>query len=830
MFNGIWRDLMFAVRSLAKARAFTLVCVVSLGIGMALVIAIPYWARVLRLPPVGVNTDRLVEVITTPRGTRPAGEWWSFPDFETLRDADTGVAMIGWKGGDVKIALETPTGVRAESVAAMFVSGNYFRTIGLPLARGSGFDQTADDPLAAAPMVILGYDYWQNNMAADPEIIGKTLTLDDAPHVVVGVAPQHFSGHMGFQERRLFLPLGRYGPLRTDAKMRADRSQEWLSIHGRLAPGVTVAQASAAVATITARLAAEYPATNELKAGIVVPYDPLGYLNEFGIIETIAFTLTGAVLVIVCLNISGMMLVRSAMRERELSIRSAIGASRGRLARYLLSEAIVIAALAAVLGSILILNVPPLVAWWNDRPVPYEIEQALRLDPSIIAFCGALCLATSLVFGLLPAVRFSRPVIISSLKDDAGVGGIQAGRVHRWAAALQVAIAVPLVVLCGIAVERVRATATADLGFAADSLYAAPLKFDDLPDGNVEFRIRSARANLEKADGVASVTVTDRLPLDGSADAMRIALPRDANAPPTFINAYVTRVGNGYLETMGIPLLRGRGFTVDDGAGAEPVTVISKALADTLFPNVDAGEAVGQRLTVDAADDRPARTLSIIGVTGDFPTPQMSTPREQLLLPMGQHPSTHVFLVARSAPGEAAMKLTSALDLAIRALGPNAGRTVTFGDRTSDSRIVTGVQLRQNSVRDFLSRSAITGGAGSVILILAAFGIYGVVGLMVATRTREIAVRVAIGASRRRVLGMILFDVVKLVAPGVAVGLLLASAVTRLPVNAGIQLSTIEPLAYVGGAAVVVLVAVLASLTHARRAASVDPMVAMRST
>jgi putative ABC transport system permease protein len=829
MFNGIWRDLMFAARSLAQARALTLVCVVSLGIGMALVIAIPYWARVLRLPPVGVNTERLVELITTPRGTRGAGELWSFPDFETLRDADTGVAMIGWRGGEAKIALETPTGVRAESVAAIFVSANYFRTIGVPLARGAGFDQAADDPLAAAPVVILGYDYWQNNMAADPDIIGKTLTLDDIPHLVVGVAPQHFSGHLGFQERRLFLPLGRYAPLRTDPKMRADRSHEWLSMHGRLAPGVSIAQASAAVATITARLAAQYPATNELKAGIVVPYDPLGYLNEFNIIETVAFTLTGAVLVVVCLNISGMMLVRSAMRERELSIRSAIGASRGRLAQYLLSEAIVLAALGAVLGSVLILNAPPVVAWWNDRPLPYEIQEAIRLDPSIIAFCGALCLATSLVFGLLPAARFSRPAIISSLKDDAGVGGIQAGRVHRWAAALQVAIAMPLVVLCGIAVERVRATATGDLGFASDLLYAAPLRFDDLPDGNVEFRIRSARANLEKASGVASVTIADRLPLDGSANATRISVQRDATAAPAFITAFVTRVGDGYLDTMGIPLLRGRGFTVDDGGGAELVTVISKALADKLFPHVDAGEAVGQRLTVDA-EARPSHTLTIIGVTGDFPTSRMSTNREQLLLPLAQHPSTNVFLVARSVPGESAVKLTAALDLATRALGPNTGRTVTFGNRITDGRFVTGVQLRQNSIRDFLSRSATTGGAGGVILILAAIGIYGVVGLMVATRTREIAVRVAIGASRRRVLSMILVDVVKLVVPGVAVGLLLAVAVSRLPVNAGIQLSTIEPLAYVAGAAIVVLVAVLASITHARRAASVDPMVAMRST
>ena len=208
----------------------------------------------------------------------------------------------------------------------------------------------------------------------------------------------------------------------------------------------------------------------------------------------------------------------------------------------------------------------------------------------------------------------------------------------------------------------------------------------------------------------------------------------------------------------------------------------------------------------------------------------MSTERAQLLLPLAQHPSPKVFLIARSAPGEQPMKMTAALENAVRDLGPDVDRTLTYGDGAAYARIVTGVWLRQNSVRDFLTQSAVAGGAGSVILMLAALGIYGVVGLMVATRTREIAVRVALGASRRRVLGMILFDVVKLVMPGVVVGLILTAALVRLNGdNMGIPLSNVEPLAYVVGAAIAVLVAVLASLAPARRAASVQPMVAMRS-
>jgi putative ABC transport system permease protein len=828
MLQDVWRDLRYAARSLAKSRAFTFVCVVSLGIGMVPVIAIPYWARVLRMPPPGVKTDGLVELVTTARGSHEAGERWSYPDFETLRGSTTGMTMFGWTSGASKIAIETPTGVRTESLATMFVSANYFKTLGVPLARGAGFDETGDDPLAAEPAVIVGYTYWQTQMGADPNIIGKTLTLDGVPHVVVGVAPEHFSGHMGYQERQLFLPLGRYAPLRADAGIRLDRGNEWLNIHGRLSSGVGIGQASAAVAAVTSRLATEYPATNQLKAGIVAPYDPLGSLNEFRVVETLFFTLTGAVLVVVCLNISGMMMVRSAMRERELSIRQAIGASRGRLARYLLSEAIVLAGLSAVLGSVVLFNVPPLMAWWTGRPLSFEVQEALRFDPVIVGICAALCLVTSVVFGLLPAARFSRPVIISSLKDDAGVGGFQAGRIHRLTAALQVAIAVPLIVLSAISLDRVRVTATANLGFDSDLLYAAPLNFGNAANDSVAPRIRSARASLEQASGVASATVADGLPLDFRGRGARVSLQVDENSAARAVTVQTTRVGDGYLNTMGISLLIGRGFTQDDSANAEMVTVISKTLADQLVPNAPAA-VLGRHLTL-GSDEKTRHTLTIVGVTRDFPTAHMDMGRAQMLLPLAQHSSPRVFLIARSADGGQSLTVTAALENAVRDLGPDVDRTITSADGTPFAPVVTGVWLRQNSVRDFLARSAVMGGVGSVILTLAALGIYGVVGLMVTTRTREIAVRAALGASRRGLLGMILFDVVKLALPGVAFGLLITLAIVRLQGdNLGIRLSNAEPLAYVAGGAIAVLVAILASLAHARRAASVQPMVAMRS-
>ena len=839
MLTSLWRDLVHAGRSLAAARAFTVVCVVSLGIGMAPVIAIPYVSRLTRLMPPGVNTEELVELVTTSVGPRQQTQQWSYPDYVDLRDATTGTTLIGWTGAQSEVTFQATGGSKMHA-STMFVPANYFKTLGVALARGAGFDASADDPLRSEPVVVLNYQFWQNHLSADPDIVGKALTMDHIPHVVVGVAPDRFGGHLGFTGWDLFVPLERHPRLlaRTaadaEANVRADRSQEWLNIHGRLSPGVTVQQASAAVGAVTARLAKAYPGTNEFKAGIAGAYDPLGILQrpQLRVLQAVGFTLTGMVLLVVSLNISGMMQVRGAMRERELSIRQAIGASRLRLAQYFLSESIVLACAGGALASIVLFNIPSLLPWLTDDPIPPQILAALRVDVPMVAICVGLCLVTSLVFGWLPAMRFSRPVILSSLKDDAGGGGgIRVGRVHRVTAALQAAIAVPLLVMSGQSLDRLRATATSDLGFTSDLLYAVPLKLDGLAIDEAGFQIRKASDTLAHASGVAAVTVADGLPLDFRNRSTRVSLQVDANTAPRPVAVQVTRVGDEYLKTMGIPLVRGRGFTAEDVAGADLVTIVSKPLADRLVPG---GDATGHTVMF-GPDPKTQRALTIVGVTADFPTAQMSSTREQLLLPLAQHPGVKwdsvavvddmrsaalVMLIARSAPGEPADKVTRVLETVARELDPEFQPTA----------IVTGVGLREFSMNDFLTQSAVAAVAGGVILLLAALGIYGVIGLMVATRTREIAVRAALGATRWRVLVMIIWDVVKLVLPGTIAGVGLTIVLNRLNAeNMGISLSHAEPIAYVVGPAMAVLVAVLASLAPARRAASVQPMVAMRS-
>jgi len=399
------------------------------------------------------------------------------------------------------------------------------------------------------------------------------------------------------------------------------------------------------------------------------------------------------------------------------------------------------------------------------------------------------------------------------------------------ATALQVAIATPLLVLGTMTLDRVRATATNDVGFDAELLYAAPLPLGPVNADTVWSRMQGARDMLARTSGVSAVTITDGLPLDFRYRITRVATQVDDNVAPTVVSAHVTRIGEGYFDTMGIPLLRGRDFDRDDVAGAGGVTILTTPLAERLFP---AEDPLGKRITFATGDDAE-RTLTVVGVSADFPTSQMSTNRAQLLLPLAQYRdvirdsvqvnddrggTAHLMLVIRSAPGESAGTMTAALDTTLRDLDPEFDPT----------GIVTGAGLRQKSVRDFLGQSMVAGVVGGVLLMLSALGIYGVVGLMVATRIREIAVRVALGATRRRVVSLVLADVVRLVTPGVAVGLLIAVAFVRLNgEDFGIALSGLEPLAYVVGAGVAVLVAVLAGLAPARRAASIQPMVAMKS-
>ena len=833
--RSIRRDLAHAARSLAKDRVFTLVCVISLGIGMGAFVALATFSRAIAAPAHGIDTAGLTELLVLPRGPLlgKAGQWalekWSYPDYQTLRGVDTGMAITGWTMEFSQVGARTPDDAAPPRVATLYVSANYFSTFGVSLARGSGFDPAVDDAAPAEPHVVLSNDFWRNRLAADPDIIGKSVAINGIPHAVVGIAPEDFQGHFHpFQAPNslLFVPLERHPRLKTTPSLRADRTVDWVRIHGRLNPGIDVTRANALVSATMTGLAQQYPSSNEFKAATVEPYTSQGAVTrrESRRVTAVILAMAGAVLVIVCLNISGMMLVRGARRERELCIRAALGADRRRLLQQLLFEAVLLAFAAGTLSAFVLFGIPAIVVgWWIGVPVPPEID----LDAVGVAIASGLCLVVSLLFGLLPAVRFSRPNLVGALKEDAAGGG-RTIRMHRVAAMVQIAIAVPFLVISGAMLDRVR---TAELGFATDGLAAARLPATVGAEREAGFTIRRVRDTLQQASGVRSVAVADGMPVDFDERLFRVGA-KDAR----FVTAHVTRVGENFLETIGARLLRGRTISADDRLLAAPVAVISQPLADQLFP---AAEALGERLTL-TLDEGRTQEFTIVGVSADFATSQLTTERPQILLPLpdvsaggvakAEAPASTVFVIVRGAPGDEP-KLKAALETMLRDLSVEALPGVAFPG------IVTGQDLVKKSLGDLIAESTAVAFAGGIVLVLAALGIVGVVGFMVVTRTRELAVRMALGATRPGVFGLIVSDIVKLAIPGVAGGIVLGAVLIRTmedvmgtPLTVGpTPLGVMEPVIYVAASTIAVSVALLAGLPAARRATTIQPMVAIRS-
>lgn len=824
------RDLVHAVRTLARERAFTLVCVVSLGIGMGAVVALATLGRTITAPARGVTTDGLVEVLVVPQGPlrEKAGVWalerWSYPDYRALRDGDAGMDVTGWSLESSEFGAPTQGQKAPPRVSTLYVSPNYFRTFGVALVRGTGFDARADDAPTAAPKVVLSHDFWTSRLASNPEVVGTPVLVDGVPHTVVGIAPPDFRGHFHFFQAPpslLFVPLEQHPRLRQDPGLRNDSAAEWIRLHGRLAEGVSLSEARGRVSSIAATLASRYPAIHQHKSATVEPFASLGAAGRpesmriFGVLLSLA----GVVLLIVCVNISGMMLIRGATRAHELSIRAALGADRRSLALHLFFEALVLAATAGALSVGVLFGIPALFGWWMGTPVPQEID----FDATGALVAAGLCLVVSLLFGLVPAIRSSRPGLLPGLQQNAARGGTHRIRVHRIAAMVQIAIAVPFLVVSGVMIDRVR---TAGYGFAVDGLAGARVPAPAQPAARGS--LRAAVEGLRHASGVRAVAMADGMPIDFDYREFRVGRADDA----AFATAHVTHVGEHFLETVGAPLRLGRTITSEDCLTSADVTVISQPLANRLFPG---GDAVGQRLTVPLGDGRE-REVTVIGVSGDFASSQLTTTRLQLLLPLPDVPgatsdtASALHLIVRGDPGDEP-RLRSALETALRGLGVEPLPGVAFPG------IVTGPELDEKSKADLVAEGTAVGVAGGLVLIVAALGILGVVGFLVTTRTREFAIRMALGSTRRRVFGLMLGDTAMLVVPGVAGGLVIASVLIRsmedvmgTPLTLGPEpLGAMEPVIYAAASALAVAVALLAGLPAARRATSIDPMAVIRT-
>jgi predicted permease len=648
---------------------------------------------------------------------------------------------------------------------------------------------------------------------SDPDIIGRAITINQTEYLIVGVAAEGFRGHVaGLDDSvyALWLPLSRHPRVTGEDSVRLERDAALVRAFARLSDETTVPQADAIVQSVMVELGGRYPSSNQDKTGGVEPYFPPGarLRSQVTIARMVMLALSGMVLLVVGLNISGMMLVRGAMRERELAIRLAVGASRWRLMQYHLSVALVMAVFGGSVASTLLFVVPVVVARALNFYGP-ELE-LFRPDAWLVLQCLVLCFVTSLVLGLLPAIRFSRPSILSALKTDSAGGGRRVGRLQRLTAAAQAGLAVPFLVVAGIRVDQARVTAMADTGFEPYGLYAVRLNLPAIgkTEDDRQLFVRTVHDRLAQAPGIHSVSVGDGLPLDFHYRNTRVS-PEGAS---TFVAAHTTRIAPRYLETVGIRLLAGRTIDASDRAGAERVVLLSEPLARQLFA---APNPIGERVSF-AMGEREPQTYTVVGVTADLVSTQMGNPRPQLFVSLAQHPSSTVLAIARGPSG----------DPSVRRAFENA---LTSADRDFVLRdLITGERLLDDSYADILTQGAVSAVAAGIALVLATLGVYGVIAFMVATRTREIGVRAALGATRARVLGDVLGDALKLVVPGIGVGLAVAAFVVHTIDPSWYSLGAVEPLVYTLAAATAFAVAALAGIPSARRAAAIQPIEAIR--
>ncbi len=814
--DRIRQDLRFAVRQIVRRPVFAAVASLSLAIGVGANTAIFSGVSALLLRPVpGVSEpERVVEI----GRSRPDGsgfDSFAYPDFVDLRsevDAFSSVAAYTLE------VFSLSRGGKGERITGMMVSPTYFDVMGVRPAHGRFLLAEEDRPGSAPATVVLSHAFWSGPLGADPTVVGSTVRVNRVPVEVVGIAPADFTGHMtGFQPD-VYLPL-RSAPtvLGRDENVFEQRGSSWHMAVARLAPGAELDDAATQVRSVYARLASAYPDTNSDRSGRVVPLGlvPGAGRGPVAAFLTVLMAMVGLILLVTCANVAGMFVARATAREREIGIRLALGAGRGQLIQQLVIEALLIFFMGGVLGTVLgvqLLGLLPV-----DRlPVPIPIVLDLSPDVGVLFFSFALTLVTGLVFGPLPALQTTRHDLTTSLKDD-GAKRSGTGRLRRFFVAGQVALSLVLLASAGLLLRGLQRASSVETGFDASGAYLTGVNLD-MEGYEGESGTLLQRQLVER---VAAIPVA-------TSAALSIDLPLDMGSHGTSaypegwsdtdgrggIGVDFNHVSPAFFETLGIPVLQGRVFTDDDVAGTERVVVVSRTMVRSVWPE---GSPLGRRLRVGLAGIRE-EWWTVVGVVEDVKNQMLTdTPGPFVYLPLWQvyRPDTKV--VVRAA-GE------------MSAVGPALRRAILEVDPTLSVEPVISLE-RYTSVGVLPQRlaAAITTGLGALALLLAGLGVYGVVAFSVSQRTREIGVRMALGAGRGRVMRMVLRGGLGLALPGLIVGGVVASGVGFVLRFLLLGLNPLDPVALGGVSLLLLAVVALASVVPGRRAAAVTPIEALRS-
>ena len=813
-WNGWSQDVRVALRSSRKRLGFTTVAVGSLAIGLginAVVFAVTDTFFLRDIPGV-TEPDALVELaLIFPGGDQAQ---WNVPDFQDVTAAIPSLeAAALFDRGTVSFATDG----EGEQLLALHVTSGYFRTMGAPPAMGRDFGPEVDRAPGTHPEVVLSHRTWTERFDADPGIVGATVRLNREPYTVIGVASETFRGHQFGLQPAVYLPLTQSSTaLRDPERFFGSRGTLWVGAVGRMAPGTSLDQLNATLRTVTARLAEAHPDSNTgrsahaFRASLMPTQGRLAASVAFGLIGGLMLLVLAAT----AANVGGMLLARASAREREMAVRMALGSGRARMVRHLVTEAMVVFLLGGTAGLVLATQG---LRWFEASsalPTFLPVQLDFALDGRIFAFGLGLTGIVGLVFGLLPALGVTRGGIQSALREAAAAGGDRGSRLRRVFVAGQVAVAILLLASSTLVLRSLRNTASVDPGFAPEGVYLTGFDlamegYED-PEEAAVF-VESLLARIRSLPEVTGATVADDFPLDGGSSSSPVHPGGIGGPDARRVQSYYARVADGYFETLDIPRVAGRTFDGQDRRGTPRVAVVNEVLADALWP----GESPLGREVIFGLQPHRYEVVGVVAVTNtdlltDRPSPQIFT-----LLQQDPESDLQLAVRMRNASPEALGRVRRE----ILALDPALALSPTL----PLSRLAALALLPQRLI------GGVAGVLGVLALFLSALGVYGVVAFMVARRTREIGVRMALGSSRAGVLRRVLLDGLRLGFPGVLVGIplavLLSVALRSLLVGVG----PLDPGTWIPVGVVLVAVLSLASLAPARRASRVQPMEALRS-
>jgi putative ABC transport system permease protein len=810
------QDVRYGLRMIAKAPGFTALALLALALGICANTTIFSFVNGLALRPLmGVKEpDRLVAVYTSDYSSGLYGGS-SYPDYLDFRSqADAFEDLAAQEGALLSLNDDANA---AERLRGLYVTSNYFAILGVNAKLGRVL-QSADDTPSASPVVVISNEFWQSRFNSDPNIVGRTIKLNTQPYTVVGITDAGFRG----------VRLGRPPQFWVSMPAQADytesgRDSRSIQIVGRLKPNVTLEQAQGQMTTIAARLAQTYPETNkgifghpdEPKPVTVVREGRLSPEGETGVwrISLLLFAVVGLVLLIACANVANLLLARASVRRREIAVRFAVGASRGRLIRQLLTESVLLALMGGALGLLL--------AQWAARSLPaFFPENAAEgvdfsVDWRVLVFTLGVSVLTGLVFGLAPAMQTTQPDLVSALKDDAS--GSNNRRLRRLGlrdalVISQLALSLVLLISAALLVRSLRNAVNFDPGFASQNLITA-----SLDTGAARFTREQGQAfysqmieRVGNIPGVSSATMSVVVPVSGGGQRRNAVIDGYHPQSNEDMELNTNVVGPNYFRTMDIPIVRGRDFGSEDRYGGPGVVIVNEEFAHRYFND----DALGKRVRIDSK----GQFLEIVGVARTAKYRNLrEAPLPFIYIPLAQEYQSNMSLIVRTAgdPGLLVGTLRDemkAVNKSVPVFSVQVMREMIAGQLAVDRMIAVLLSV-----------------FGGVALLLAAIGIYGVMGYAVAQRTREIGIRVALGAERSDIMTLIVRRGLTLTVIGAGIGLIIALALTRVLESLLFGVSATDPLTF--GAIVTLLIAVaqLACYFPARRATKVDPIVALRN-